>query len=209
MDSERLQAVQTARDWLNTNGLPPVFLDTETTGLGNHDEVCSVAVVDLAGQVLLESLVKPSKPIPADATNIHGITDEMVKDAPALESLFDQLRAALEGKTVIAYNAPFDWGMLRNSVQRPECKTWFDAPRNVRCAMELYAVFYGDWSDYFESYKWQKLSSAAGQCGLEVRWDQLHSAAVDADLTRRIMKYMADYKPEAEEDEQPDRTIAE
>lgn len=195
MFTDRLKAAQTARAWLNTLGLPAVFLDTETTGLGNHDEVCSVAVVDGEGKVLLESLVKPGRPILPDATEIHGITDAMVEHAPALETLFEQLCAVLENKTIVIYNAPFDWGMLRNSVWSTELQAWFDGPHNVRCAMELYAVFYGEWSKYHGSYRWQKLSQAARQCGLEVKWDQLHSAAVDADLTRRIMHYMAAWTP--------------
>ena len=56
----------------------PVYLDTETTGLDKTAEIVEIAVVDDAGQILINQLVRPSKPIPAEVTLLHGITNEMV-----------------------------------------------------------------------------------------------------------------------------------
>lgn len=54
-----------------------IILDTETTGLDNTAEIVEISVINDQGEVLLDTLIKPTKPIPGDATAIHGITNEM------------------------------------------------------------------------------------------------------------------------------------
>lgn len=51
-----------------------VILDTETTGLTLRDQIIEICVIDLTGKILLNSLVKPTINIPAEAASIHGIT---------------------------------------------------------------------------------------------------------------------------------------
>ena len=51
---------------------------------------------------------QPTIPIPEGAIAIHGITDEMVKDAPNFCEVYPQIVAALAGKEVLIYNANFD-----------------------------------------------------------------------------------------------------
>ena len=58
------------------------FFDTETTGLSDEDEIVHIAIVDIDGSVLIDTLVKPSKLIPSEATYIHNITNKMVEYAP-------------------------------------------------------------------------------------------------------------------------------
>lgn len=60
-----------------------VILDTETTGLTLRNQIIEINVIDLTGKILLNSLVKPTINIPAEAASIHGITNEMVHDAPS------------------------------------------------------------------------------------------------------------------------------
>jgi hypothetical protein len=88
--------IQTARQALSKN---PVFLDAETTGLSQTDVVIEVGVVDLEGQTLYESLVKPSIPIPAEASAIHGISDAMVANAPSWKAVWEALYPVLHGRT--------------------------------------------------------------------------------------------------------------
>ena len=52
----------------------PIFIDTETTGFSPDDVVIEIGVVDLNGDTLYESLIKPSTPIPPDSIAVHGIT---------------------------------------------------------------------------------------------------------------------------------------
>src|SRR4051794_16479396 len=81
-----------------------VVLDSETTGVA-HAEIVQIAVVDAAGQVLIDTLVKPIQLIPREATRIHGITDAMVADAPTFAAILPQLQNILTGRNVVVYNA--------------------------------------------------------------------------------------------------------
>lgn len=59
-----------------------MILDTETTGLDYDDKIVEIAVIDLDGNVLINTLVDPNKAIPKEATEIHGIANKMVENAP-------------------------------------------------------------------------------------------------------------------------------
>lgn len=72
----RQRAIEVARQ---VCAAKPVYLDTETTGLGSTDEIIEISIIDDDGSTLLETLVKPSQPIPADSTRVHGITDADVQ----------------------------------------------------------------------------------------------------------------------------------
>src|SRR5688572_29960828 len=94
-----------------------LVLDTETTGLYDG-EIVQIAIIDSDANVLLDTLVKPVKPIPADATAIHGITDEMCKDAPVWAQITGHIESIISGKLLVVYNATFDRGMMHKSQER-------------------------------------------------------------------------------------------
>jgi DNA polymerase III epsilon subunit family exonuclease len=92
-------------------------LDTETTGMSPADghrlvEVARVAVVDGALGEEWSSLVNPGRPIPPDATRVHGIRDDMVAGAPKSAEVGRTLRAALADLPLAFHNAPFDLPFL-------------------------------------------------------------------------------------------------
>lgn len=167
-----------------------VVLDTETTGLGSTAEICQIAIVDAGGEVLLDTLVKPVRPIPADATRIHGITNEMVTDAPAWADVLPQVVELLTGRAVVIYNAQFDYDMLRFSTRTaglPEFEgrslaKWY-------CAMETFAEVYGEWNEYHGNYRWQRLTTAARHYDLPV--EDAHSALGDCRMTLAVCRAMA------------------
>jgi len=76
MDERTQEVVEHVRALIETN---PLILDTETTGLDG--EICEIAVIDLTGNVLINTLVKPTTSIPEDVIGIHGISDETVREA--------------------------------------------------------------------------------------------------------------------------------
>ena len=78
----------------------PLFFDTETTGLGSNAEIVEVGIVDAVGKTVLESLVRPRRRIPSDAIAVHGISNEMVRDAPTWGEVWPQVRQLFTGRRV-------------------------------------------------------------------------------------------------------------
>lgn len=166
-----------------------LVLDTETTGL-ERGEIVQIAIVNKAGDVLLDTLVKPKELIPADATRIHGITDDMVKDAPDWRDVRKKVWNLLAGQHVVIYNAVYDRKMMHQSAERWEMvKIDWKEYAAFWCAMEMFAEHYGDYNEYRGSYRWQKLSTAARHYG--IRQNSAHTALDDAETTRQLCLAMA------------------
>lgn len=187
--SERRQVIQEAQIELRRQ---PLYLDTETTGLEGTDEIVEICLLDHDGTVLVESFVKPKRRIPPDVVRIHGITNEMVKGAPAWPEVWEQVAARLGGKHVIIYNADFDVRLMQQSHAK------YGMPWNLPadpfcCAMKLYARFYGEWNYRYGNYRWHSLEAAAQQCGIPLP-PQVHRAREDAELARQVVQYMAKQK---------------
>jgi DNA polymerase III epsilon subunit family exonuclease len=92
-------------------------VDTETTGFSPADGhvLVEVAVVRLAGGAVAaewSTLVRPGRPIPPDATRIHGIDDAMVRDAPEPAAVARRLREEAGDRVLAFHNAPFDLPFL-------------------------------------------------------------------------------------------------
>lgn len=169
----------------------PIFLDTETTGFSANDVVIEVGVVDLAGETLFESLVKPTIPIPPDSIAIHGITEEDVKDAPGWADIWEDLRAVLDGRLVGMYNAEFDLRLLKQTHQSHWLE-WTLKDNYFFCVMNLYAAFYGENSRRSRGYRLHKLEAAGAACRIPL--PNSHRAVDDARLTAEVFKYIANYQ---------------
>jgi DNA polymerase-3 subunit epsilon len=97
-----------------------VAVDTETTGFdaSRGDEIVEVACVPITNGTMGEtgegwsSLVRPARPIPADASRIHGITDAMVAGAPAPAVVAGELLSACGDAPLVFHNASFDLPFL-------------------------------------------------------------------------------------------------
>jgi len=102
--------------------LPIVAIDTETTGRDPAtDRVVEVACVRWErGEVVLRKswLINPGRPIPKEAFDVHGISDEAVKDAPTFDAVVPELVEALRGAVPLAYNAEFDRKQLMSELGR-------------------------------------------------------------------------------------------
>lgn len=165
-----------------------VVLDTETTGL-KRGEICQIAIIDSDGNPLLNTLVRTVNPIPTDASRIHHIYDSDVKEAPRWSDVQPLVVDIITHQNVIVYNAQYDRKMLHqsdeaNGLDRTDYKqfsAWW-------CAMEAFAVIYGDWNSYHRSYRWQPLYRAAQHYGLQFR--DAHSALGDCLATLQVIKRM-------------------
>lgn len=114
-----------------------LILDTETNGTGGGTEVIEVSVINTKGKILLDTLVRPkSFTMNPWAQNVHGISLEMLEDAPHWTTVLPQLADLADRRTLLAWNAPFDARMLEqtSSIWNVHHPRWFFV-----CAMRLYA----------------------------------------------------------------------
>lgn len=165
----------------------PVYMDTETTGLDREAEIIEIAVVDTHGKVILQSFVKPGRPIPADATGIHGITNEMVQGAPSWPILWQSLRGLLVGRLVGLYNADFDLRLMEQSMKNYRLP--WNETFNVVDVMRVYSDFRGEWDPYRRGKKIFKLEEAGKHFNIAI--PNAHRAAADTLLTRAVFHSMA------------------
>lgn len=91
------QSVEWARRVLAEKGRH-VILDTETTGLELEDQVIQLAIIDLAGNELFNSLLRPTVPVSDGAFAVHLISSEQLLSAPALPDVLPRLYVGLDGK---------------------------------------------------------------------------------------------------------------
>lgn len=189
-ETPKMQAVRWAKELVDEDSF--VVLDTETTGLNNFvkDEPVQICVLASDGTVLLDTLLKTEVEIERDAAAKHGITKEILAAAPSFAEVRDKLRAAIGDKRVIVYNADFDKGILRNANGDA---TW-EFGDVWECAMEQYAQFWGDWSAFHGSYRWQSLTDACEQQGITGIQSPAHSALGDCLRTLALIKKMAAYE---------------
>lgn len=156
------ESVTWARDLLNRSDW--VILDTETTDLDGY--IVEMGIIAPDGSVVVDTLLNPEFPISEGAMDIHGIKEADVATAPTFVQIEPQLRAAIEGKTVVVYNAAFDYSIIEREFDRAGGADWAETV-NWDCAMEAYAAFYGQWNDRYNSFRWQRLNGghrAVGDC---------------------------------------------
>ena len=153
---------------------PFFVLDTETTGFERDDEIVSIAILSHDGTVVIDTLVKPVKPINelGSAFERHHITNEMVKDAPTFAELWPKIADNLGDGCVFIYNADYDTRMINQSYKahHHDAVVWDDLAKQPMFVdlMVPYAAVIGEWNNYFGNYKWQKLPgtrhNAADDC---------------------------------------------
>lgn len=168
----RQRIVELARQFIAGNAL---IIDTETTGLNKDDQVVEIAIIDSNETIEFSALIKPSKPIPPDATRIHGITNEMVASAMPAADLWPMVHMIMCGSALLAYNAPFDSQMVEQTFG-PEARG-----HEWHCLMNAWMEFHG-------LERWQRLDNACYQIGVPVGG---HRAMGDAKAAREVLRWLA------------------
>ena len=155
------------------NEVPVAFIDFETTGKRpGIDRPVSAAVARFERGAFVgsvSSLLSPGVSIPAEATTIHGITDDMVKGAPTAEEWFarDEVRALIADSQLGAFNAPFDRHFMPPAAMLDYQWPWLDSLSMVRF-VDRYCPGKGR----------HRLEVAAARHG--VKLEKAHSAEADA-----------------------------
>lgn len=180
----RKQAIDNAQKLIQAK---PTFLDTETTGLERSDEVIEIALVDFDGQVLLDSLIKPSKPIPSSATKINGISNDMVLQAPTWPVFWLRAKPLMTNRMIVAYNADFDLRMMQQSHERYRMP-WRESIQMFDL-LKLYSQFKGEWDPINRGWKFHSLEKAGRDCGIPL--PNAHRSLADTLLARELLLFIA------------------
>lgn len=122
--------------------LPIILFDLETTGLDQQkDRIVEYAFASPDGSWQMTGLVDPGIPIPKEATEVHGISDEDVADAPRFEEVAEEIAETIEGAVLAGFNSrQFDVPFLAIALHRAglqsEAKGVLEAPE-----IDLYRVW--------------------------------------------------------------------
>ena len=156
-----------------------LVVDTETHGLsGELCEVTEVGAVLVGGGELHDrwsSLVATAAPLRRGIQRFTGITQAMVDAAPPAEPVMRELASRLEGRVLVAHNAPFDKRVLRQAFDRGGLE-WPDPP--VLCTASLARAL-------LPLQRVRRLSALADALGIDV--DLAHRALPDAETCARVL----------------------
>lgn len=136
-------------------------------------EIIELAIFHISAGELMprhdEWLVRPRKPVTAQATAFHGISNEMVADQPSLSDVVGQVSAALSAKIVIGHNVHLDVELLRRAISN-----WH--PVLVLDTLKLARAVHPSARSY-------ALSSLVSERQIDVRLSTFHRASGDARAT--------------------------
>jgi DNA polymerase-3 subunit epsilon len=166
---------------------PLAFIDLETTGVNlGTDRIVEIAIVKIlpdGSRSVKRKLVNPQIPIPKQASEVHGITDEMVKDAPVFKDIAQELKQMLDGCDIGGYNSNrFDVPLLMEEFIRAEVE--FDM--KGRKLVDVQNIFHK---------MEQRTLSAAYKFYCNKNLDGAHSAEADAMATHEILEAQLERYP--------------
>ena len=122
---------------------PIAFLDLETTGVNlSSDRIVEIAIIKIMpdqSRVVKRKFINPEILIPKASSDIHGITDEMVKDAPTFKQAGNEIKQFLEGCDLGGYNSNrFDIPILMEEFLR----AGMDVDLSNRRMIDVQHIFY-------------------------------------------------------------------
>lgn len=147
-----------------------VAFDFETTGLDEYsDQIIEIGAVRVVGGYVVDTfqrLIDPGCPIPRAASDINGITDQMVAGKPAIYEVLPAFLYFVGDDVIAAHNVSFDWKFLANA-----CRQYrFRCPSQCFDTMAL--------ARYWPDAENKKLGSLAAAAGIRI--DNAHRALADA-----------------------------
>lgn len=171
---------------------PLVFFDLETTGINvTHDRIVEISLLKVhpnGKEEIRSRRLNPDMPIPPQATAIHGITDEDVKDCPTFRQVARSLAEQLEGCDLAGFNSSrFDVPMLAEEFLRAEV----DFDMSKRKFVDVQIIFHK---------KEQRTLEAAYAFYCNKKLEAAHSAEADTRATYEVLKSQLDRYPDLTND---------
>ena len=180
-DEDRV--VRTEQDDLRPLGTPIVVLDFETTGLDTrNDRIIEIGAVKLADGHVTESLsvlVNPGQLLKPKITEITGITDQMLKDQPAITEALPRLLEFIGDCPIAAHNADFDYNILQSELRRQGIEQEWTVIDTLTFARKLYP-----------DMKSHRLGVLCKRLGVSLK--NAHRAVHDATATAHCLHQMLD-----------------
>ncbi len=163
---------------------PLAIFDLEATGINiTQDRICEIAIIRVepdGTETRYIKRVNPGIPIPPEVSEIHGITDEDVKNESSFKELAAEISAFIEGADLVGYNSnKFDIPMLAEEFLRAEFP------------IDLSARKFVDVQNIFHKME-QRTLVAAYRFYCEKELDQAHSAMHDTEATWEVLKAQLD-----------------
>lgn len=158
---------------------PLIFFDLETTGINiitdRIVEISYLKVYPNGKEISTTYLVNPERPIPAESTAIHKITDEMVADKPTFKALAKIIAKDIEGCDIAGYNSNrFDVPLLMEEILR----AGVDIDLSRRKFIDVQTIFHK---------KEQRTLSAAYKFYCNKELEGAHSAEFDTRATYEVL----------------------
>jgi DNA polymerase-3 subunit epsilon len=159
---------------------PLASIDLETTGVNlGTDRIVEIAILKIlpdGSRSVKRKLINPEMPIPKAASDVHGITNEMVKDAPTFRQVAHELKQMLDGCDIAGYNSNrFDIPLLMEEFLRVEV----DFDMKGRKMVDVQKIFH---------QMEQRTLSAAYKFYCNKNLDGAHGAEADATATYEILE---------------------
>jgi DNA polymerase-3 subunit epsilon len=167
---------------------PIAFIDLETTGINiTTDRIVEIAIVKIlqdGEKQVKRKLINPLMPIPQSSSDIHGITDLMVKDAPSFKQVANEIKQFIEGCDLGGYNSNrFDIPMLLEEFLRVGIDYTLDDKRLV----DVQKVFH---------LMEQRTLSAAYKFYCQKILEGAHGAEADATATWEVLEAQIERYPQ-------------
>lgn len=167
---------------------PIAFIDLETTGVNiSNDRIVEIAIVKIltdGTRQVKRKLINPQIPIPAGASDVHGITDEMVKDAPIFKQVANEIKQFIENCDLGGYNSNrFDIPMLIEEFLRAGVPFSADGRKLV----DVQKVFH---------MMEQRTLGAAYKFYCNKTLEDAHSAEADATATWEVLEAQIERYPQ-------------
>lgn len=175
-----------------------VVVDIETTGgsAGFH-KITEIGAVKIQnGKVIEEfqTLLNPGRAIPQYITQLTGITNEMVRDAPKFSDIAEKFFEFSKGAIFVAHNVRFDYGFIQKEFQRIET----NYVRPLLCTVQGMRKYYPG----LQSYSLKNLC-----VNFKISLEQHHRAMFDAKAAAELLNLIQAKKSPASSDEAPNRVI--
>jgi DNA polymerase-3 subunit epsilon len=159
---------------------PIGFIDLETTGINiSTDRIVEIAIVKISpdgSRLVKRKIINPTIPIPQGAIDVHGITNEMVKDAPTFKQASNEIKQFIEGCDIGGYNSNrFDIPMLVEEFLRCELNIDIES-RKLVDVQKVYHLME------------QRTLSAAYKFYCQKELEGAHGAEVDATATYEVLE---------------------